>query len=67
MNKSQELEVQVMRAEIHADEVMRKYESAWHGAEAKEVEVPKQEQEFVAEEEDGQKNCPQRTLQSKIG
>ena len=44
MNKSQELEVMVMRAEIYADEAMEKYETAWYGVEAK---------EFVGEEEDG--------------
>ena len=44
MNKSQDLEVMVLRAEIHADEVMKKYESAWHGQEAKEA-TPKEEVE----------------------
>ena len=38
MNKSQKLEVMVMKAEIQADEVIEKHEKAWHGAEAKEVE-----------------------------
>ena len=47
MNKAQELEVMVMRAEMYADEVMAKYESAWHGAEAKEIQAGE-----IKEEED---------------
>ena len=45
MNKSQELEVMVMRAEIYADEVMEKYESAWHGQEAVEAKPPQEQEE----------------------
>ena len=37
MNKSQELEVMLTRAEIYADEVMEKHERNWYGEEAKEV------------------------------
>lgn len=51
MNKSQELEVMVTRAEIHADEVMAKYETAWYGAEAKEVQ-PVEPVEQIEEGED---------------
>ena len=43
MNKSQELEVMVMRAEIYADDVMEKYEQAWHGEEAKEIKPKEKE------------------------
>ena len=45
MNKSQELEVMVMRAEIYADEVMDKYEMAWHGQKAVEINSPQEQEE----------------------
>ena len=45
MNKSQELEVMVMRAEIYADEVMAKYEAAWYGQEAKEAKPIEKEED----------------------
>ena len=37
MNKSQELEIMVTRAEIYADEVMQKHETNWYGEEIKET------------------------------
>jgi len=46
MNKSEELDNMVLRADIYADETMAKYETAWHGTEAVEVEQ-------IEEEEDG--------------
>jgi len=49
MNKSQELEVMVTRADIYADEAIAKYEAAWGGVEAKEIK----ESEWAKEEEDG--------------
>ena len=49
MNKSQELEVQVLRAEISADETVKQHLVAWYGEEVEEVEQVEQ----IEEEEDG--------------
>ena len=51
MNKSQELEVMLLRAEVYADEVIQKHESNWYSEEAREAK-PAQPQE-IKDSEDG--------------
>jgi len=46
MNKSQEMEVMVLRAEMKADEAMKQHQQSWYGEEPEIIEnVEKVEEE----------------------
>ena len=43
MNKSQELQVMILRAKIKTKEVLKQHQAAWHGQEPKVVKDVKKE------------------------